>query len=408
MTGADRAVVASTANANGRLPSGGANTLTRHPGGIVRLADYIENNTEPILEDWVAFARTCGPVGACMELDALRDHALDMLKAIVADLRTPQTKTEQSDKSKGNADHAADEPDTAAEVHGAGRAESGFTVGEMVAEYRALRASILRLWTAEKGTLTGTDFEDLMRFNEAIDQSTAESVERYTEDIDRSKEMFLAILGHDLRSPLTAIIMGSQFMIETGELKEPHLTLTTSVLHSGRRMNQLVNDLTDFTRSRLGSGLPIVRRDMDMAKEARHSIDEVAAANPTSALKLNTSGDLQGNWDCPRISQVFANLLGNAVQHGSAGTPISLTVRGEATAVVLQVHNRGVSIPAEDRATIFSPFKRLQTTNATGSAAGSLGLGLYIVERIVTAHGGTIDVDSSDDAGTFFTVRLPR
>ncbi|MEP7001595.1 MAG: sensor histidine kinase, partial [bacterium] len=100
-------------------------------------------------------------------------------------------------------------------------------------------------------------------------------------------------------------------------------------------------------------------------------------------------------------------LLGNAVQHGSAGTPISLTVRGEAHEIVLQVHNRGVSIPAEDREEIFSPFKRLQSGDATATK-GSLGLGLYIAERIVTAHGGSIDVQSSDDAGTFFTVRVPR
>lgn len=374
----------------------------------MRLADFIETNSAEILAEWVAFARTCSPVGDSMDLEALRDHALAMLRTIVADLRTPQTKTEQADKSKGNAEHAEEALETAAEVHGAGRAGSGFTVAEMVAEYRALRASVIRLWTAEKGTLSGSDFEDLMRFNEAIDQSTAESVSRYTEDIDRSKEMFLAILGHDLRSPLNAVIMASQFMIETEELTEPHLTLTTRILHSGKRMNKLVGDLLDFTRSRLGSGVPIVRGDMDMAKEARHAIDEISAANPSRVLKLNTSGALQGSWDCPRISQVLANLLGNAIQHGSAETPISFTVRGEARDVVLQVHNRGVPIPAADRAEIFSPFKRLQSGDVRASVTGSLGLGLYIAERIVTAHGGTIAVDSSDDAGTFFTVRLPR
>ena len=376
--------------------------------GRVRLADFIESNSALILAEWVAFAKTCGPVGASMDLDALRDHALNMLTTIVADLRTSQTKAEQDDKSKGNAERADDDPETAAEVHGAGRAGSGFTMAEMVAEYRALRASVLRLWTAENGTLKGSDFEDLIRFNEAIDQSTAESVSRYMDDIDQSRETFLAILGHDLRSPLNAVIMASQFMIETNELNEPNLTLTSRILRSGKRMNHLVGDLIDFTRSRLGAGVPIVRRDMDMAKEARHVADEISAANPTSSIKLNTSGDLRGDWDCPRISQVLANLLGNAVQHGSEGRPISLTVRGEAKEVVLQIHNWGVTIPAADRAEIFHPFKRLQPGDAAVTPTGNLGLGLYIVERIVTAHGGTIGVDSSDHAGTFFTVRLPR
>src|SRR5688572_16617614 len=113
----------------------------------MRLADFIATNTEPILAEWVAFAATSGPAGEGMDLAGLRDHAHAMLKAIVADLRTPQTEVEQHEKSKGTEDTTQDSPDTAAEVHGAGRAASGFTVGEMVSEYRALRASVIRLWT---------------------------------------------------------------------------------------------------------------------------------------------------------------------------------------------------------------------------------------------------------------------
>lgn len=374
----------------------------------MRLADFIATNSDPILAEWVAFAETCGPAGKAMDLAALRDHAVAMLKAIVADLRRPQTKTEQADKSKGNAEPAEEGIETAAEVHGAGRAESGFTVAEMVSEYRALRASVIRLWTQSTGTLTGADLEDLMRFNEAIDQALAESITRYTQDIDRSKDMFVAILGHDLRNPLGAVLMASQFMLETGELEEPHLTLTTRIARAAKRMNQMVGDLLDFTRSRLGPGVPIVRREMDLGKEATHAVEEMAAAHPESVLKLDASGDLHGEWDCPRISQVMANLLGNAVQHGSAKTAITMKVRGEAEEVVVRVHNRGPAIPTSDLEGIFSPFKRLRSGETVSGASSSLGLGLYIAERIVTAHGGTIDVKSSDDAGTMFTVRLPR
>src|SRR3954464_13855429 len=104
----------------------------------MRLADFMERKTEPILSEWVAFARTCGPSGKAMDLESLRDHALQMIEVIIADLRTPQTKREQSEKSRGQAKPHADARDTAAGVHGAGRAESGFSVAEMVAEYRAL------------------------------------------------------------------------------------------------------------------------------------------------------------------------------------------------------------------------------------------------------------------------------
>ena len=374
----------------------------------MRLADFISTNTEAILAEWVAFAATCSPAAKTMDTAALRDHAQAMLATIIVDLRTPQTKAEQTEKSKGNSDTGPETADTPAEVHGAGRAASGFTLGDMVSEYRALRASVIRLWTKECGTLTGADLEDLMRFNEAIDQSTAESITRFTGDLDQSKEMFLAILGHDLRTPIGAVIMSSQFMLDTGELEEPHLTLTTRIASSARRMNRMVGDLLDLTRSRFGSGVPIVREEMDMAKVARDAVDEVAAAYPESVLEVNTSGDLLGAWDSGRISQVLANLLTNAVQHGSPKTPVSVAVQGAEKEIVVQVHNDGPAIPSTDLQDLFSPLKRLDSDAGAASDSNHLGLGLYIAEQIVTAHGGTIDVDSSGEAGTSFTVRLPR
>ena len=374
----------------------------------MRLADFIEGNTEPILAEWVEFASKSGPAGEQMDIEALRDHALSMLTVIVEDLRTPQTDTEQAEKSRGKADADGGDAETAAEVHGAGRAESGFTLDAMVAEYRALRASVIRLWTDENGTLTGDDFEDLMRFNEAIDQSLAESVTRYTKDIDRSKDMFVAILGHDLRTPLGAIMMSSQFMLELGELKEPHRTLTTRILRGSRRMNRMVGDLLDFTRSQLGSGVPITREAMDLGREAAHAVEEIKAYHPDSVMVLATTGNLQGEWDCARMSQVLTNLLGNAVQHGAPRSPVNISVRDEGSDVVLQVQNRGATIPPADIPGLFSPFKRLRAGDTQPNPSNNLGLGLYIAERVVTAHGGTIEVTSSDAAGTTFIVCLPR
>jgi len=375
----------------------------------MRLADFIEQNTEPILLEWVAFAKSAAPAAGSMDVAALRDHASEMLKAIVVDLRTPQSSTEQAQKSKGKSDGAEDGADTAAETHGSGRANSGFTIGEMVSEYRALRASVIHLWTDAAGSLArGEDIGDLMRFNEAIDQAIAESITRYTEDLDHSKEMFLAILGHDLRSPLGAVIMAAQFMLETGELEEPHLTLTTRIVRSSKRMNRMVSDLLDFTRSRLGSGVPVVRGEMNLEKEAENAIDELRSTHSDCTFDLETTGNLKGQWDCARISQVLANLLGNAVQHGVAKSIIKVTLRGEPDEVVLRVHNRGQAIPPADLPGLFSPFKRLTGDQAPANAASSLGLGLYIAEQIVTAHGGTIGVESSDVEGTTFTVHLPR
>lgn len=374
----------------------------------MRLAEFIETNSDPIQLEWVAFAKSCAPAAKLMDEAALRDHALEMLKVIGADLRTSQTATEQFEKSKGNADTTPAEPDTPAEVHGAGRAWSGFTVGEMVSEYRALRASVIRLWIRACGTLSGTDLDDLVRFNEAIDQAIAESIARYTEDLDHSKEMFLAVLGHDLRTPLGAVLMSSQFMLDSGQLVEPNFTLITRIAHSANRMNHMVDDLLDFTRSQLGSGVPIVRADMNIEKAARHAVDEIEAAQPNCVFEMTTSGNVNGTWDEARLSQVFANLLGNAAQHGAPGSPISINLRGEPEEVVVVVHNFGTVIPPSEIFGIFSPFKRLKAGASAAPDSSNLGLGLFIADRVVHAHSGTIDVRSSADAGTSFTVRLPR
>lgn len=374
----------------------------------MRLAEFIATSTESILLEWVAFAASCGPAAKLMDDAALRDHASEMLRTIVKDLRTFQSAAEQSEKSKGNSDSTPADPDTAAEIHGADRAWSGFSVGEMVSEYRALRASVIRMWIKASGSLADRDLDDLVRFNEAIDQAIAESITRYTDDLDKSKDMFLAVLGHDLRTPLGAVIMSTQFMLDTGDLVEPQLTLTTRIAHSARRMNEMVNDLLDFTRTQLGSGVPIVRAPMDLAKMVRHAVDEMEAARPDTLFQMHRSGDVCGDWDEARMGQVLANLLGNAAQHGAAGSPISVSLRGEPEEVVVTVHNYGKVIRPSEIYGIFSPFKRLKRGVTIEHGSGNLGLGLYIADRIVKAHGGTIDVASTADEGTAFSVRLPR
>ena len=343
-----------------------------------------------------------------MDISSLRDHADDMLTVIADDLDTPQDNAEQKEKSTGNKP-ATDDTITAAEEHGADRAESGFSVEQMVAEFRALRASVIQLWTKSEGGLSSSHFEDLTRFNEAIDQSLAESVSRYTQDLDNSKEMFLAMLGHDLRSPLGAIIMSIEFMLETGELVEPHLTLATRIASSSTRMQHMIGDLLDFTRSRLGGGIPIERANMSIDKLVHDVVGEVCASRPDSAITIDARGGQRGEWDCERVSQALTNLIVNAVEHGTDGVPVKITVGGDDVEAIIAVHNRGATIPADQLNGIFGPMKSRETVTRSGSSSyGNLGLGLYIAERIVTAHKGHIEVDSASDRGTTFTIHLPR
>lgn len=375
----------------------------------MRLSDFIVANREPIMAEWEAFARTCTPASGSMDINSLRDHASEMLTVIAADLKTPQDKHEQAEKSKGNAPEEDTSSKTAAEKHGADRAESGFTTDQMVSEYRALRASVIRLWTKAQGELTSAELEDLTRFNEAIDQSLAESITRYTQDLDHSKEMFLAILGHDLRTPLGAVMMSSEFMLETGELKEPHLTLASRISSSAKRMNQMIGALLDFTRSRLGGGIPILRTDVDMGKVVHDVVNEISAAQPDRTIKIDARGSLRGEWDCPRISQLLSNLIGNALEHGAKGTNVTAEVQADDKEITVAIHNQGDVIPPDQLNGIFNPMKRSEAgAAAAGGASGNLGLGLYIADRIAHAHKGRIDVESSQERGTTFTVHLPR
>jgi signal transduction histidine kinase len=371
-----------------------------------RLSAFILANREPILVEWEAFARTCAPASGAMDVEALRDHANEMLTVIAADLDTPQGGRAQREKSMGNA--PADDGVTAAEEHGAGRAESGFSVEQMISEYRALRASVVRLWTKARGAVTPADVDDLTRFNEAIDQSLSESISRYSEDLAYSKEMFLAILGHDLRTPLGAVLTSAKFMLETQELKEPTLTLTSRIASSATRMVHMIGDLLDFTRSRLGGGIPIVRAPAVMGKVVHDVVDEIAAAHPGRTVQVDARGEQKGEWDCARITQALTNLVGNALEHGRKAAVVTVAVAGDDQEVTVAIHNRGAAIPSDQLNGIFNPMKSREPTAASGRPTGNLGLGLYIADRIVNAHNGRIAVESSEEHGTTFTVHLPR
>ena len=375
----------------------------------MRLADFILANHDPILSEWESFARSCTPASGSMDVSALSDHASEMLEAIANDLGAPQSRSEQRDKSLG-LEPIPDGETTAAGEHGASRAVSGFTVDQMVAEFRALRASVIRLWTREEKKLSGEDLIDLIRFNEAIDQALAESVLRFTKGLDESKEIFLAILGHDLRSPLGAVMMSSAFMLETGELLEPHLTLTKRIASSSKKMEQMVGDLLDFTRSRLGNGIPIVRAPMDVNKAVHDVVDEVLAGDPSRLITVEARGGESVNWDCSRVSQAIANLLLNAVEHSAAGSVVTVSVAGTPTDVTITVHNEGTPLTADQMNGMFGSMKAAQARAKESSIGplGHLGLGLYIAERIAHAHDGTIRVESSLAAGTSFSLCLPR
>ncbi len=374
-----------------------------------RLSSFIRQHVEPILDEWETFARSL-PQGEAMDVSALRDHAKDMLATIADDLDAPQTPEEQTGKARGDSDAATDAAPTPAQEHGAGRAESGFTVGQMVAEFRALRASVMRLWSQTQQHTRSEDLADMTRFNEAIDQAIAESITRYTHEIGQSKERFLAILGHDLRTPVGAIVTSTSFMLDTaeesGDLPQRYRSLIEGVSRSARRMNRLVADLLEFARVSFGDAIPMQRVPTDLGRLVSDVVAEVRASYPKHTFECVTSGALEGEWDSDRLFQALINLVSNAVQHGSRDLPIRVSARGEANEVVLTVHNGGAAIPPDEVAQM-SQGMIPGASNDDGDRR-HLGLGLYIVDKIITAHGGRLLLRSNASDGTTFALHLPR
>jgi signal transduction histidine kinase len=192
-------------------------------------------------------------------------------------------------------------------------------------------------------------------------------------------------------------------------LNERQTKLLSQIINSTLRSNEIINHILDLTRARFGSGLPVIRVPMDFGFVARQIIDEMRAAYPKREFILEISGDTEGEWDKARIGQVFSNLLSNAVQYSFIDTPILVTINGETKDVKLSVYNRGVPIPPNKAERIFDSLTRGAAENGQEQPGSTnLGLGLYITKEIVTAHGGTIDVISTEKDGTTFSARFPR
>lgn len=229
----------------------------------------------------------------------------------------------------------------------------------------------------------------------------AEEVARAKEDAARFGEQLLGIVSHDLRSPLAAVQASTQLALRRAGPDEALQRALRRASNSAGRMGRMIEDLLDFTRARLGGGIPLSRREADLGKIARYAVEEAQAANPEHPLVHRLHYE-KGEYDPDRMSQVVQNLIANALQHGAPRAPVVVETRAEPDAMVLEVSNQGQAIPAELLPDLFEPFRR----GAQGKAK-NLGLGLFIVREVVRAHGGSVEVRSSGQTTTF-TVRLPR
>lgn len=371
----------------------------------MRLAAFILRNIEPILIEWEAFAATLLPAAQHMDALALRDHAQQILLAVAKDLSTPQTRDEQSEKSKGRAPREPGAPETAAQVHAVLRARGGFNIRQLAAEYRALRASVLRLWMDECGP-AAPHVDDMVRFNEAIDQALAESVSQFSDQVEQARNLLLGMLGHDMRSPLQTIQMTASYLAALNAGHEVS-EAAARLIRSGARMQSLLNDLCDFNRTKLGLGINVAPHDVDLAEIFADEVDQLRASHPGRQIELMMEGDTRGVWDGQRLQQLLGNLVLNAVKYGAHDKPVRIVLTGTETYVRLEVRNSGPAIDSMTLATMFDPLQRGPGHSEENGGTSGLGLGLYIASEIAKAHHGEIDA-RSNQTETTFAVSLPR
>ncbi len=224
--------------------------------------------------------------------------------------------------------------------------------------------------------------------------------ERELRAVAEFREMFIGVLGHDLRNPLESIVLAATLLLRRGHLDENDAATTTRIIRGSQRMSRMISQVLDLTQARLGGGLPIERKPTDLHEVCRNVVEEFDAQ-----VKLDVVGDVTGSWDDDRLAEVVSNIAGNAIQYAAPGTVVTVDVHADGDHVVVEIRNQGEPIPADALPFIFEPFRRAHQREK--SAVKNLGLGLYIAHEIVRAHGGTLAARSAEGTTTF-VMRLPR
>ncbi|BDG09993.1 sensor histidine kinase [Anaeromyxobacter paludicola] len=259
----------------------------------------------------------------------------------------------------------------------------------------------LRMWT--EVTAYPVDGAGLAVFFR--DVTERKETEGRLEQARRFAQQLLGIVSHDLRNPLSAVQLGAKSLLRREDLGDAATAVVARIISAAERATRMIADLLDLTQARLGEGIAVHPRRIDLGELAEEMLRELSVAYPDRPVELRREGDLAGEWDPDRLSQVLGNLVTNAFKYGDAAAPVVITLRGEERQVCCEVRNRGPPISAELLPRLFEPLHRGPSLERAGR---SIGLGLFIVREILRAHGGHIEVASGAEEGTAFSFCLPR
>jgi signal transduction histidine kinase/CheY-like chemotaxis protein len=385
-----------------------------YPEITLRLATFILEQTETILQEWDKFARTVEPVASNMTVKELRNHAAEMLRCVANDLSTMQSRQEGIDKSYGN------EPRTlqteAGELHGLARLDSNFTIEQLASEYRALRASVLRLWGEAISTPSSTDIGDIARFNEAIDQLLAASIFSFAkatrealEAEKNRKDQFLAMLAHELRNPLSPISAAAT-LLRMAKSSDAVVTNASNIIaRQVKHMATLVEDLLDVSRVTRGT-IELKLEPLDLRQVILDAIEQVTplvAARQHTLTVAELPQPITTLGDRERLVQVIANLLTNAAKYTPERGYIELKLKLYEGQVAITIEDNGVGMTPDLMPHVFDIFAQAERTS--DRTTGGLGLGLALVKSLTELHGGKVTCSSEGQGkGSTFTVWLPK
>jgi hypothetical protein len=346
------------------------------------ISDELRTHKHAIATRWEREVLRDVPALAVLPRGALVDHMPEMLEGLAAWI--------------DGAD--SDGFGVLAEGHALQRHSTGIDLEALTSEYATLRRVVL------EQLVEVADVRSLIRLDAGIDRAVGEAARRYTSARDHVRERFISILAHDLRDPLTAVMMSATLLADM-TLGDKQAQLVERITRGARRIERMIDDVLDFARGRLDGGIPIFPALANMGEICTEAIDDTRVAGPSRDVRLQITGDLRGMWDRDRVRQALANLLSNARHYGQGEILVRAWEREDRHAVLTSVANRGSFLSPEAIARIFDPFTRTSESSATHR--GGLGLGLYIVEQIARAHGGICRATSSEDS-TIFTIEWPR
>lgn len=365
----------------------------------MHLSAFIIHHMDGIITEWQDVAITLMPHAKTMPSAALHEHAQKILKAIVQDLDAAGI---EASGARQAAEPAQTGGESAAAVHGALRYNAGFEPAQLTAEFRALRNNVLRLWMTSGTTPTNDTLAEVLRFNDAIDQALTEAVGRYTQEAERARNMFINVLSHDLRTPLGAIAITSQYLAMPNIPENKRLEATMRIDRCISTMNALIKDVLEYTRSRLGKSTTLACKPCDLTEVCHTVCDDIRTVHIDTELRCEVTGKLEGDFDPSRIHQALWNLLNSAVQQSDRQTPVVLTASASGQHIRIRVRAKGRPLPAQTLQSMFDPMAQFVDIHAQhDDVKPSLQLGLFVARQIIRAHQGEVSVDTDSNATAF-------